>query len=712
MTERAGRPLAIQLALVVIIPLVVLLILVTTWPGQVDAQRRADDTALYVRSEIDQRLAAMRDVLAAPPLDDTEIADPVIEGPLAGQLEGMALFDRRGLRVAWWGNPATLDDPSIPSADRDGRVRKDGILTRLILSVGGDVDGQTLVATWILDSNLTARRFAPNLPRPLRRDTNLQIRWYDTDADPMVDPTPWSREADADNPEAHGAGALLTTPAGNDLGYVWVVPTPAAFQKELRVRESLALAVALLVGGLAIVIMRGWRLGWVGVGWPLAVIVFGRLGLAVARSPFELLPRDLGSARLWGVFPLGTLMASPADLLLTTLAIYLLVRILLRQTRSLHGAVVRGLYAVLALGLGGTLWWLTRTLAEDARIWLLESGPPVPINAQGLLVASLALWILAICRLLLAATGSGLIERIGSGRRSATVVLAVVLSAGVMISLQARRDGLALERLRTEVAPQIVEQDVRRSAALTSALEGVRDHFRNTDASSDPRSSRTTFLAYHFWMRSELASSGYKSSLEFYNVNDERFSQFGFDLPLFIEPRGEALESAEDAPILVYEEDYVDAVSRSRALLHGETSVWRDGERLGRVVGHILDEPENLPFQPAARPYLQALGTGFMDAIGDAFRDGPQHVLYDTFGSMVMSSVDEAPAWSQELREAGLSREEVAVSAGERDYRGFALEESGRLHLLLLPERTTIERLAGVVRLALAVVFLFIITDF
>lgn len=711
MTQSAGRPLATQLALAIAFPGVVLLILVATWPGQVDAQRRADDTAAYFSGEIDHLLSTMRDLLAAPPMNRNELDDPVVDGPFAGQMEGMALFDRRGERLTWWGSPAVSDDPAIPAPDRDGRVRKDGILTRLILTVGPDADGSTLVGTWVLDSNGTGRRFAPDLPRSLRRDTNLQVRWFDTSAESTIETTPWSREPDANDTATHGAGARLLTPGGNVLGYVWVVPTPAAYQRELRVRESLALAVALLIAGLYLVVIRAWRVGAVAIVWPLLVVVGGRLALALARSPFEMLPRDLGSASLWGVFSWGRLLASPADLLLTVMAIYLVVRIAVRGSATHPSAGLRLTALGSALFLTAGLGWLARSLAQDSRVWVLEDGPPLPADARGILIAALAVLILATCRLFLTAIGPDWLARVGSGRRSATVVLAILLSATVVIMVQSRRDELALERLRTEVAPQIVEQSARRAAALKSALESVREHFLNTGADSDPRSSRDTFLAYHFWMNSELATSGYQSSLEFFNVSGQRFSHFGFDLPLFDESQTEESLQAADSAIVVYDE-YTDAVSRPRALLHGETTVWRDGERLGRVVGHVLDEPENLPFQPAARPYLQALGIGFMDAVGGAFRNGPQYVLYDTFGGLILSSVVEAPPWSQQLRESGLRREVISVTAGERDYQGYALEESGRLHLLLLPQRTIIERLAGIVRLVLAVLLLFLLSEF
>jgi hypothetical protein len=45
-------------------------------------------------------------------------------------------------------------------------------------------------------------------------------------------------------------------------------------------------------------------------------------------------------------------------------------------------------------------------------------------------------------------------------------------------------------------------------------------------------------------------------------------------------------------------------------LLHGELAIVRGEEWVGVVVGHVLDEPENLPFLPWSRPYLAALGAG------------------------------------------------------------------------------------------------------
>jgi signal transduction histidine kinase len=191
----------------------------------------------------------------------------------------------------------------------------------------------------------------------------------------------------------------------------------------------------------------------------------------------------------------------------------------------------------------------------------------------------------------------------------------------------------------------------------------------------------------------------YKSSLDFYTADGDPISHFGFGLP----PLEETIPLPDDLKDEsgVTEEAFNEMAAQPR-LLHAEETLRRGEEVVGFVVGHVLDEPNNLPFLPWSQTYLAALGPGIPRAGAEAPGGRLHYVLYDAFGGVSLTTLLQPPAETGELRRAAAGGETIRVTAGDEPYLALALEEEdGRLHLLLLPQWTLAERLGAIVRLSL-----------
>ncbi|HXV76245.1 MAG TPA: ATP-binding protein, partial [Candidatus Polarisedimenticolaceae bacterium] len=287
------------------------------------------------------------------------------------------------------------------------------------------------------------------------------------------------------------------------------------------------------------------------------------------------------------------------------------------------------------------------------------------------------------------------------GRRASRVAVGVVTSlllVGGGFSLERRTRDLALERLRSEFVPLVRDQSARRSVALTAAVRGVAEAFGRGDEVGSPRSSRPDVMAYEFWVSSPLFFNGYQSSLSFYNPAGEMVSHFGFEVPALVEP----LDGGErgSGSIEIRSEPFEPIASVRQQLLHAEMPIYEDGRLLGALVGHVIDEPDNLPFLPGVRPYLAALGPGAPFAPGELPYGGPAYVLYDAPGTVVITTIDRPPAMTEALVQALGSAGRVELSAGGQRFSGLAVQdEFHRLHVLMIPIPGPLQRLASAARL-------------
>ena len=205
-------------------------------------------------------------------------------------------------------------------------------------------------------------------------------------------------------------------------------------------------------------------------------------------------------------------------------------------------------------------------------------------------------------------------------------------------------------------------------------------------------------MAYDFWVNGELFFAGYESSLSFYNPSGELVSHFGFEVPALVEPID---HSARDAgSVDTRDEPFEPVASVRQRLLHAELPVYEDGRFLGALVGHVIDEPDNLPFLPGVRPYLAALGPGAPFRSEELPDGGPAYVLYDAPGTVVISTLEQPPAMTEALVQSLENDGQVSLRAGTGRFAGLAVQDVyHRLHLLMLPVPGLLQRLAAAARL-------------
>jgi signal transduction histidine kinase len=129
----------------------------------------------------------------------------------------------------------------------------------------------------------------------------------------------------------------------------------------------------------------------------------------------------------------------------------------------------------------------------------------------------------------------------------------------------------------------------------------------------------------------------------------------------------------------------------------------------GLVVGHVPDDPDNLPFLPGSRPYLGALGVG--GPLSGERDQPPEYVLYNSAGVVRFSTLFQPPTWITEYDMAAHEERTVRVQAGGEPYFALPLMEFDRLHLLLLPAPTVLERMSAFVRLVLLGLLLFAVLE-
>jgi signal transduction histidine kinase len=270
--------------------------------------------------------------------------------------------------------------------------------------------------------------------------------------------------------------------------------------------------------------------------------------------------------------------------------------------------------------------------------------------------------------------------------------MGALLAGAGLFHLHLTRD-LALERLRSEFVPLVVDQSAHREVALKATVRRVARAFEERQSSPSPRSSRPDFMAYDFWATSELFYSGYKSSLSFYNPDGALVSHFGFELPPLDEPLDG--RDARAGELRTRDEPFEPVASLRQKLEHAEIGVFEGGALRGTVVGHVIDEPDNLPFLPGVRPYLAALGL-----TGAELPSGvPDYVVYDAPGTVLISTLAQPPAMTDALVQAFEGTGTVRIDAGADRFLGLAAQdESHRLHLLMIPAPGLAQRLAYAVR--------------
>jgi len=660
-----------------------------------------------------QELAAEAAAIAAGALEAPALTSfrPDDDSALAPRLEGLGVLDRELRFLEWTGRPWEPPPDFLPADGPEWWVRLGGARTRLLARAGPDAQGRFALASFVLASPVDGLGFLELLPAELRRGVVLDIEFVDSGT--SVPRLEGERTAGPVGEPPATAVARLEAPSGKPLGearLTLIEPRYLAAQRWALGLAWAAVAATALVG--LLLPWARWCRHPAGYLAAVVVVLCGRWLLSASDAPARLLSRSLGEASLFGSTVAWGWIASPADLLLTGLAAYLLARATARfaaawsepRPRATACLVVAGALLATLLAVA-----LTLPLARDARAPLLERHTPLQGDARATLLVGLVLVVVGAAELWGASWWRILARNAPSVRagRLPAVVSLLALATTVSLLLQGHAQRLALERLRDEYAPLTLEQSSRRALALAEAVQHVNDSYGDHRHPMGPADAHPEYLAYRFWVSSGLFNGGYKSSLDFYNANGDRVSHFAFDLPTLDEQTDPARAPSR---LQVVEETYELGAVEQR-LLHAEIAVTRGGELLGVVVGHVLDEPENLPFLPGSRPYLEALGAG-LPLTPEGLTGGvPQYVLYDPFGAVRLSTLSAPPAQTAALRLAGERHAVVRVHAGEADYVGLALADDDRLHLLLAPHIDWLSRLAAAARVCLLAVVLLAITS-
>ena len=684
-SRRRGPPLLATLTFAA--PLVVLAVarlaasLAGGPPPAVAAERTASQLDAWFEGVLERSARIVERALAPGPA-----ATAAGGGVLAERLEGLALLDGELDLLTWTGTPVDPPEGLAGVAWPRWTVRRDGVRTRLLVKAGPDELGRLALASFVVDSLLDQQGCEELLPDELR-SAGIQIEWLDSQT--------------AQGSAGEGASHRLGAPRGPVLALARIAP-PSPAQRRERVRDVGEAAAAILFA--ALLGLWRWRRREPGSTWTwladMLALGAGRAALHWAESASVLLPRALGSPSLYGSAAPWGLLASPADMALSAATLFLAATTTARYLHARRTAAASALAVLLALGASAAAAGLVLSIAHDSRSSLLDRPAAFGPGIEPLLWASVALALLGAARLGAVPFGSRSPEPLARAHPALVGVIFVALVFAAALVVQRRSEKLALEQLGSQYAPAVLEQSARRELTLTLALREIRERYADEGDPLPSLGAGPDELAFRFWSRGELFHSGYKSSLTFYSPTGAVIDSFAFDLPPLVEPvvAGE-VPAAEPA---VKRELFDPVVAVQQRLLHGEVRVERGHELLGVVVGHVLDEPDNLPFLPASRPYLAALGAGSPHQSGVEFAGGPEYVLYDAYGTVELTTLRRPPPDSGVLREAAALGEPVRVAAGDAALFGLALgDDEGRLHLLLLPARGTLERLAAAVRLAL-----------
>ncbi|MGH9390047.1 MAG: hypothetical protein ACRD1Z_10555, partial [Vicinamibacteria bacterium] len=236
---------------------------------------------------------------------------------------------------------------------------------------------------------------------------------------------------------------------------------------------------------------------------------------------------------------------------------------------------------------------------------------------------------------------------------------------------------------------------------LTASVQDAAVAEPAADTLGAPPGDFDRYAAYQLWVTGDLFHQGYLSSIDLYDIEGRLRSHFGFGLPPL-----EDFEQARDpldrsrSGLEVREEEFRVGATRQR-VVHAEIPIEAKGVRLGTVIGHVLDEPENLPFLPQVAPYLASLGPGAPRVAQEDPAGAPGYVLYDKDGDVLVSTLHQPPAASETLRNPAAENRTVRIDSGEEAYVGLPVPDGGRLHLLLFPSFTLLERLGAFIRLFL-----------
>ncbi|MDH3591111.1 MAG: ATP-binding protein [Planctomycetota bacterium] len=388
-----------------------------------------------------------------------------------------------------------------------------------------------------------------------------------------------------------------------------------------------------------------------------------------------LLPGALGRASWFGSTAFGHWMDAPADLLLTVIAFGWAAQRVRTWTRDRPRRVAVPVRLLVAILLAWGCLMLPGLFAADTPIDVLDWDDAKPRwVATFLWTAWAALGV---------ATSLAIVDVFGGGERPARRWVAAVLIPWTFLGATLYERALesdARERAESRLLPQLEDPVAERRWALESSLD-------EAIAGGPPESAD----AFRLWSRTELGRIGYRSSLEVRAPDGTARSFFSHGLGTFQDPPDAS--GSEDRL------ETLDEGTRLREVRHVER-VWPDadgGDSGWRLVGHVLEAPDNLPFLAEESAFSRALR-----GPSERARARTSYVLYDRRGVVLTQTIDRAPPYSRELDLAATRERELDLRIGPDRYRALPRLDDEKVHLLMLRRRSAIGRAARGLRLAFA----------
>lgn len=627
--------------------------------------------------------------LAVATRDGTHPQNPRSVGPI----EGTGILDADGRWIDWSGTPSEIDG-TAPGAFR--LVRR-GRRSSLVARSTGDADGKTGMASAALGDGSGGPRSWNPLAEVVGTAGSLRLAWGEPHGSNGA-ATLFHPELEEELPgSAATARVALRLPDGGRVGTAIVEPIgPQGRRGPWRsVFRAWAILAAVVAAGT--LPWRRWTASGRGLVAALATVAGARALLAIADAPDRLLPRELGTASLFGSVAFGGLLASPASLLTTTIACVAAAAAWRRFVLAGAGSrprLTRG--AALAAAIAGSAAAIAfaRDVARDTRVPLLGLESAWRTAAGGVLVLGLACAAYAAAECVAAARDAWRSRPAPSERarrRWTAVALVPVVAAATWAYAHERQRG-DLARLRAEYVPQVRQQGPLRRVALVAAVR---------DAAASPESRRTledpsyAGGAYACWIAGDLFHQGFASSIDIQDAEGEVRSHFAFgatavrDAPWASPPDDEPAVREERVPL----------GAATQRLLHAEMAVRLKGRIVGRVVGHVVDEPDNLPFLPWIAPYLAALQPGPRTPLPTGRE--PDYVRYDRDGNVLVNTLAQPPPLDPRIRGAAAGGETLTVLAGDERFLGAAIADADGTHLVLARRGNWLDLEVGFVRLLL-----------
>lgn len=634
---------------------------------------RQDPNALHrgVQAGFHERLreaeGTARCVLETGPVD---AAERCVASLWRGRFEGGAIGRPPNTWIDWTGTP-TGPLPAGPGAGPSWSLRSLGMRHTLVVRSAPAADGTFGAAWFTLDASPETDPSSIRLPAAFLAAGRGNVTLLGA--------------------SSSGSGFLLEAPDGTPLTALAVDPATAGSPAE-RIR-ALGRAFAGLVAalGLAAASAGAWRRSapWTGV----LLVAGARAALVLGWTLETLLPRGLGGPSLYGAAGGWGILASPAALAATAAA-WLGVALGLGAHRPPSAVSGRFRERILASASAAAslpaLAFLAASLARDGRGDALSLADAASSPAHSLLLVAFAAAALATALLLRASW----VLWFGPERATLALWVSIGLSAGIAAGVHGRAaERLAAERLRAEFAPLVADASARRRLALESHLAEAARSPVVLGLVTGGAEEIDPSAGWLLWSRGPLGLRGWLSSIDVLDSDGTLRAHFAFGLPPLQEPfpPGDFGTSASPA---VREEVIAFGASDQR-LLHAEAAVAGTGALPGRIVAHVLDEPDNLPFLPGVAPYLSALGSPASTV------EGPEHVLYASEGRVLSSTVPRPPpvdsAW---FGPEGTGRL-VRIRAGGNAYLALAVRDGPWTHLLLSNAGGLLEWAGALARVAL-----------